>query len=148
LQARFRKIALMLGVATLGFIGVVSVTMLFSAPFRERWLTFPAAAGAAIVPLLVLALAWIFFVKVRRNGEVTPFLCALGVFALSYAGLGISLWPMIVPPHVTIWDAAAPPSSQAFLLVGAAVLIPIILTYTAYVYWLFRGKVHAGVGYH
>jgi cytochrome d ubiquinol oxidase subunit II len=148
LQARFRKIALMLGVATLGFIGAVSVTMLFSAPFRERWLTFPAAAGAAIVPILVLALAWIFVIKVRGNGEVTPFLCALGLFALSYAGLGISLWPMIVPPHVTIWDAAAPPMTQGFLLVGAAVLIPIILTYTAYVYWLFRGKVHAGVGYH
>jgi cytochrome d ubiquinol oxidase subunit II len=148
LQARFRKIALMLGVATLGFIGAVSVTMLFSAPFRERWLTFPAAAGAAIVPILVLALAWIFFIKVRGNGEVTPFLCALGLFGLSYAGLGISLWPMIVPPHVTIWDAAAPPMTQGFLLVGAAVLIPTILTYTAYVYWLFRGKVHAGVGYH
>jgi cytochrome d ubiquinol oxidase subunit II len=148
LQARFRKIALMLGVATLGFIGVVSVTMLFSAPFRERWLTFPAAAGAAIVPILVLALAWLFFIKVRGNGEVTPFLCALGLFALSYAGLGISLWPMIVPPHITIWDAAAPPMAQGFLLVGAVVLIPLFLTYTAYAYWLFRGKVHAGVGYH
>jgi cytochrome bd ubiquinol oxidase subunit II len=148
LQARFRKIALRLAVATLGFIAAVSVVMLFDAPFRERWLTFPAAAGAAVVPILVLALAWLFFKKVRGDGEVAPFLCALGLFALSYAGLGISLWPMIVPPHVTIWEAAAPPSTQAFLLVGAVVLIPIILLYTAYVYWLFRGKVHAGVGYH
>jgi cytochrome d ubiquinol oxidase subunit II len=147
LQARFRSIALILGVATLGFIAAVSLTMLFSAPFRERWLTFPAAAGAAIVPILVVALAWIFF-KARNHGEVAPFFCALGLFALSYAGLGISIWPMIVPPDITIWDAAAPPMTQGFLLVGAAVMIPIILAYTVYVYWLFRGKVHAGAGYH
>ncbi len=148
LQARFRKIAQVLCLATLAFIAAVSFVMLLDAPFRDRWLHFPAAAGAAIVPVLVLILAAVFFTKVRGNGEVSPFLCALGLFALSYAGLGISLWPMIVPPHVTIWDAAAPPSTQLFLLVGAAVLIPIILCYTAYVYWLFRGKVHAGAGYH
>ena len=72
---------------------------------------------------------------------------------LCYAGLGISLWPMIVPPGrrqagITIWDAAAPPSSQAFLLVGAVVLIPIILGYTGYAYWVFRGKVRPGMHYH
>ena len=67
---------------------------------------------------------------------------------LCYAGLGISLWPLIVPPSITIWDAAAPPSSQAFLLVGAAVLVPIILAYTGYAYWVFRGKVRPGMHYH
>jgi cytochrome bd ubiquinol oxidase subunit II len=58
------------------------------------------------------------------------------------------MWPMIVPPAITIWDAAAPPTSQRFLLIGAAVLIPVILAYNAYAYWLFRGKVRAGQGYH
>ncbi len=77
-----------------------------------------------------------------------PFLCALGLFLLSYIGLGISMWPLVVPPGLTIREAAASPSSQLFLLVGAAVLIPVILGYTAYSYWLFRGKVKAGQGYH
>lgn len=78
-----------------------------------------------------------------------PFLCGLGLFLLSYVGLGISLFPMIVPPTVTIWDAATHPSSQLFLLVGTVVLLPMILGYTAYVYWLFRGKVTASApGYH
>ena len=70
------------------------------------------------------------------------------MFLLSYLGLGFSLWPYIVPPGVTLWDAAAAPSSQRFLLVGAAILLPVILGYTAYVYWLFRGKVEHGAGYH
>jgi len=83
---------------------------------------------------------------VWRDG--IPFACALGLFFLAYTGLGISMWPMIVPPHITIWDAASPRSSQLFMLVGAAVLIPVILAYTAYVYWLFRGKIKAGQGYH
>ena len=67
---------------------------------------------------------------------------------LSYIGLGISFYPYIVPNIVTIWEAAAPDSSLAFLLVGACVLIPLILAYTAYSYWVFRGKVNAAGGYH
>jgi cytochrome d ubiquinol oxidase subunit II len=149
LQARFRRLAGPLGLATLAFIGIVSLSMLYlSAPFRDRWLHFPAAGGAAIVPLLVLLLAWVFVRQLRNKGEVAPFLCALGLFLLSYIGLGISTWPMIVPPGISIWDAAAPASTQLFLLVGAAILIPTILTYTAYVYYLFRGKVSHDTGYH
>jgi len=149
LQARFRKIAARLGWATLGFIGLVSLSMLVeSAPFRERWIESPYAAGAALVPVLVLAMARMFFTALRRQWEAVPFLCALGFFLLSYIGLGISMWPMMVPPQITIWDAAAPASTQAFLLVGAAVLIPVILIYTTYTYWLLRGKVKTGAGYH
>jgi len=117
------------------------------------------------LPVLVVVLAWRFYVAlndsedralqgVRAEGQDLaprdglPFLCALGLFLLSYVGLGISMWPMIIPPAVTIWDAAAPRASQAFLLAGAVVLIPIILAYTGYAYWLFRGKVRGGEGYH
>ncbi|EQD48312.1 Cytochrome bd ubiquinol oxidase, subunit II, partial [mine drainage metagenome] len=67
---------------------------------------------------------------------------------LCYLGLGISLFPYIVPPDLTLWQAAAPPASQGFLLVGAVVLVPIILAYTAYAYWVFRGKVRPGMHYH
>ena len=72
----------------------------------------------------------------------------MGLFVLSYIGLGISFYPYIVPPSVTIWDAAAPDNSLRFLLIGASVLIPIILAYTAYAYWVFRGKVDPHSGYH
>ena len=83
-----------------------------------------------------------------RSDELTPFLAALALFVLSYVGLGISFYPYIVPASVTIWEAAAPDNSLGFLLVGAAVLVPLILLYTAYSYWVFRGKVNAAGGYH
>jgi len=149
LQRRFHHLAARLGWATLGSIGAVSLAMLVLSPaFRARWLTLPTAIGAAIVPILVIVLAWLFFSALRRGREAAPFLCALGFFLLAYIGLGISMWPMMVPPGVSIQAAAAPPASQAFLLWGAAVMIPVVLAFTAYVYWLFRGKVQIGVGYH
>jgi cytochrome d ubiquinol oxidase subunit II len=149
LQARFRRLAQGLAIATLVFIGAVSLVMLFlSTPFRDRWLTLPTGFGAALVPLVLLALAWLFFAALKQRRELAPFLYALGFFLLAYVGLGVSLWPMMVPASVTIQAAAAPPATQAFLLWGASVLLPVVLIYTGYVYWLFRGKVQLGVGYH
>ena len=83
-----------------------------------------------------------------KRREASPLLAALALFVLCYIGLGISLYPYIVPPSVTIWSAAAPDSSLKFLLVGAGVLIPLILAYTALSYWVFRGKVDSSAGYH
>ncbi|ONF48749.1 cytochrome d ubiquinol oxidase subunit II [Methylobacterium radiotolerans] len=150
LQLRAYRLARRLGSVTLAAIVVVSAAMpILSEAFRARWLSWPNLALAAPVPALVALLAWRFFVALDRRAEVTPFLCALGLFLMSYVGLGISLWPMIVPPAISIWDAATHPSSQAFLLAGAVVLVPMVLAYTGYVYWLFRGKVAAGApGYH
>ena len=149
LQARARRLARMLGFATQGCIAIVSLVMPFlNEPFRERWFNFPAILFAAPVPLLVIALALRFERALERREDVAPFLCALGLFLLSYIGLGISMWPLIVPPDITIWEASSPASTQLFLLVGAAVLVPLILAYTGYVYWLFRGKVTAGSAYH
>ena len=80
--------------------------------------------------------------------EVMAFIGAIGLFALSYTGIAISLWPMIVPHHYTLWQAASSPSTQAFLMVGTLFLLPVILFYTGWSYWVFRGKVRADVGYH
>jgi cytochrome d ubiquinol oxidase subunit II len=77
-----------------------------------------------------------------------PFFLTLALFGLSYAGLGISMYPYIVPQSITIWQAASPQSSQLFMLFGVAVLVPLILGYTGWAYWVFRGKVRAGSGYH
>jgi cytochrome d ubiquinol oxidase subunit II len=122
--------------------------LIISPDFRARWLAMPAIVFAAPVPLLVLALGALLWRSLGGRRDWLPFLAALGLFLLSYVGLGISLWPFIVPPAITIWDAANPPESQIFLLVGAAVLVPVILAYTATAYWLFRGKVREGEGYH
>lgn len=149
LQRRCRKHAWRLGVATLGLIVAVSIwTPLLNPQFATRWFGWPGIALTSPVPVLVAALAGGFWFGQTRQHHITPFLCALGVFALCFAGLGISVYPNIVPPGITIWDAAAPPASQAFLLAGAAVLIPVILIYTGYAYWVFRGKVRHGEGYH
>ena len=141
------------GTVTLIMMAVVSIWTPFLDPvFMERWFAFPAILYVAPVPILVLLATWSLVRGLR--GERTPardrqpFLSALAIFVLSFVGLGISFYPYIVPPKVTIWDAAAPDSSLMFLLVGAAVLIPIILCYTAYAYWVFRGKVREGEGYH
>ena len=77
-----------------------------------------------------------------------PFLAAVLLFLLSYAGIAISLWPMIVPHHLTLWQAASSQSTQGFLLIGTLVLLPVILLYTAWSYWVFRGKVRGDIGYH
>ena len=141
------------GIATLTMMGIVSLWTPFLDPvFMQRWLAFPAIFYVAPVPILVLLAAWSLFSGLRAERSPArdrqPFLSAVALFVLSFVGLGISFYPYIVPPKVTIWDAAAPDSSLWFLLVGAAVLIPLILCYTDYAYWVFRGKVREGEGYH
>jgi cytochrome d ubiquinol oxidase subunit II len=149
LQQRCRGHAGRLGAATLGWMFVVSMwTPRLNVQFYDRWFGWPGIAMTSPVPLLVLILALLFWRGLARKHHLTPFLCALGWFVLGFAGLGISVYPHIVPPGITIWQAAAPPASQAFLLVGAVVLVPIILAYTGYAYWVFRGKVVHGEGYH
>jgi cytochrome d ubiquinol oxidase subunit II len=130
-------------------IGVVSLwTPWLDETFLERWLSWPAVVYVAPVPLLTAYAAWRLVTAIAQRREREPFLATLALFVLSYIGLGISLYPAIVPPSITIWQAAAPDKSLAFLLIGAAVLIPLILAYTAYAYWVFRGKVRPGEGYH
>jgi len=134
---------------TLAMIGVVSLWTPFLNPaFMERWLSWPAVLYVAPVPLAVLGVTWALLTGLRDRSDRRPFLGALALFVLSYIGLGISFWPLMVPPDITIRQAAAPDNSLSFLLVGAAILLPIILVYTAYAYWVFRGKVRPGEGYH
>jgi cytochrome d ubiquinol oxidase subunit II len=149
LHDRARRHAFRLGIAMLAMIVAVSLwTPFLRGALADRWFSWPGIALTSPVPILVVVLAIGFFRSLARGHQITPFLCALGWFVLCFAGLGISLYPMIAPPSLTIWDAAAPRDSQLFLLVGAGVMIPIILAYTAYAYWIFRGKVRPDAGYH
>ena len=149
LQARARRIAMVAGVGTLALIGAVSLWSPFlDAVYFQRWFGFPTAFFSAFVPLLLAACAFVLWHGLTTDKHLSPFLAALGLFVLSFVGLGISFYPYIVPGALTIAEAAAPDSSLSFLLVGAAFLIPIILAYTGYAYWVFRGKVDPEEGYH
>ena len=149
LQRRARGFARVTGAATLALIGVVSLATPFLNPaYLDRWFAWPTAVFSGLVPGLVLGCVWALYRGLRDRRDVQPFLAALGPFVLSYAGIGISFYPFIVPGALTIADAAAPDASLSFLLVGAVILVPIILAYTAYAYWVFRGKVDPEEGYH
>jgi cytochrome d ubiquinol oxidase subunit II len=100
------------------------------------------------VPVLVVVAFYSLLRSLRRSPHAGPFLLTLGLVFLGYSGLGISLWPNIIPPSVSIWQAAGPPQSLGFALVGALFVIPIILGYTGFAYYVFRGKVGHEDGYH
>jgi cytochrome d ubiquinol oxidase subunit II len=148
-QRRAFTIAFWTGPLTLAMIGVVSLWTPFLNPvYAERWLGWPQILLVIPVPILVLAAAFVLMRGLTERREVSPFLAAQSLFVLSFIGIGISFYPNIVPHAVSIKDAAAPDNSLSFLLVGAALLVPLILTYTAYSYWVFRGKVKSVGGYH
>jgi cytochrome d ubiquinol oxidase subunit II len=148
LQERAFRWAMPLGAGILATIVIVSAWTPFLEPlYMERWFSWPRMLYTVPVPLLVAAAAYVLVRGIMKREELTPFLASLALFVLSYVGIGISFYPYIVPPTLTIWDAAGPDESLGFLLIGAVVLIPIILAYTAYAYWVFRGKVGTE-GYH
>ncbi len=149
IQQQARDYAVRAGVALLVLIGVVSLATPYLDPvYLERWFAWPTAIFSVIVPALVLGCAYLLFSGLNRGYDMQPFLASLGIFLLCYIGIGISFYPYMVPPSLTIWQAAAPDESLAFLLVGALVLLPMIIAYTAYAYWVFRGKVRPEEGYH
>jgi cytochrome d ubiquinol oxidase subunit II len=149
LRGRAKRLAILAGIGTLALIGVVSLWTPFLEPiYFERWFRWPTAFFSAFVPTLLAACAFALWQGLDADKHLQPFLAALGLFVLSFVGLGISFYPYIVPGALTIEEAAAPDGSLAFLLVGAVILIPIILAYTGYAYWVFRGKVRPDDGYH
>ncbi|MGE5271649.1 MAG: cytochrome d ubiquinol oxidase subunit II [Thiohalocapsa sp.] len=149
LQQWARHEAQWLTVAVLGAMAVVSVwTPLLHPGIWQRWFAWPDILWLSPVPIITAALAFVLWRSLRGGAQYLPFLAAIGLFAMGYIGLAISLWPHIVPPSITLWDAAAAPRSQAFLLVGTMFLLPVVLAYTAWSYWVFRGKVRGDIGYH
>ena len=135
--------------ALLAVIAVVSVwTPLAQEPVRERWFSLPNFLFFMPVPVLVILLSLWLLRCLKRDHHVAPFVLTLGLVFLGYSGLGISLWPNVIPPDISIRDAAGPPQSLGFALVGALFIIPFVLMYTAVAYWVFRGKVRPGEGYH
>jgi len=148
LQDQAYRYARVLGIALLVAIGAVSLaTLTLEHQYFARWLAYPSVLATAQVPLATLIIFTLLFRSVKQRREALPFVFALGLFGLSILGLGISIWPNVIPARVTIWEAAAPYKSQVFMLIGAGLTVPLILAYTAWAYWVFRGKVDAE-GYH
>ena len=146
---RARAQAQWLLLAVLGFMAAVSLwTPAAFERIAVRWFSIPNILFLWPVPLVTAWLGWMIWRWLNRGREVLPFLGSIGLFLLGYIGLVISTFPYLVPPSLTVWDTAAAPASQIFMLMGTLVLLPMVLTYTGFVYWLFRGKVRAGEGYH
>ena len=134
----------------LGVLAVFAVIGIWT-PFvdemvKDRW--FSSVTIIWILPVFTLLCAFQVFRSVRNHYEGMPFVATVGLFIFTYLGLIVSRWPYVVPPEITLWDAASAYDSQLFLLLGLIFVIPVVLAYTAWTYWVFRGKVRAGEGYH
>jgi cytochrome bd ubiquinol oxidase subunit II len=148
-EQRARKLAVPLLAALMAFILIVSIWTPLQFPrIAHRWFGFPNTLFLAPIPVATLLFAWLCWWGTRRGGTLLPFVSAVVIFLLAFIGLVVSNVPYLVPPVMTVWDAASHPTSQIFYLVGAAILIPMIVGYTAVVFYLFRGKLEPGQGYH
>jgi len=148
LQRKMCRLARPLVFVLLAVIAVISLwTPLAHTEIAQRWFSVPNIFWFSPVPLLVVVTAFYLLRALRGNPHASPFMLTLVLVLLGYCGLGISIWPYIVPPHISIWEAAGPVQSQGFTLVGALLVIPVILLYTAWSYYVFRGKVRADEGY-
>ncbi len=148
LQDKAFALAKLTGIATLvAVLAVSAATPFLNTDYFSRWFTMPGMAFVAPVPILVVVTAVLFIRALQNRAEIQPFLLALLLFLLSFTGLGISMFPWAIPGKVTIYQAATAENSQIFMLIGVGVMLPIIIGYTAYAYWIFRGKV-GHEGYH
>ncbi|HWW64784.1 MAG TPA: cytochrome d ubiquinol oxidase subunit II [Sphingomonadaceae bacterium] len=150
LQHRARRQGRICLIGVVLAVGIVSIwTPLMDADIAQRWFSWPNMAWLAPVPIITLLLVIAEWRALSSpSSEASPFLWAMALFFMSYLGVAISLWPMIVPHRYSLWEAASSPSTQAFLLIGTLVLLPVILLYTGWSYWVFRGKVRHDIGYH
>jgi cytochrome bd ubiquinol oxidase subunit II len=130
-------------------VGIVSLwTPFMDADIARRWFSWPNIALLSPVPIITAIIAFVEWRALNNRSEAAPFAAAVGLFTMSYLGIAISMWPFIVPHHYTLWQAASAPATQTFLLMGTLFLLPVVLMYTGWSYWVFRGKVRADIGYH
>ena len=147
-QGHAYKLAFRAAIAPLALLAAVSLyTPFLDATYFDRWFSMPSILFASQVPLLTAIIAYFLFRGLVKKWEAAPFWLSLALFFLGMAGLGVSMWPYVIPESVTIWDAAAPERSQIFMLIGVAITMPLIIIYTGWAYWVFRGKVGHD-GYH
>jgi len=136
-----RKCAAYLLVFVALFMALVSLSMPFlNTDVKNLWFSLPNFLILLPLPLLSAVIVFMLARALKTRKEYKPFFLSLGMFVLNYVGLGISLWPWLVPFEITLWQAAAAPESQSLLLIGTVIMLPLVLTYTGYCYYIFRGK--------
>jgi len=150
LQQQARQHARLCFLATLVAVGIVSLwTPIMDKDIAQRWFSWPNIAFLSPVPVVTALLGILEWRAIADpKSELRPFIYAVLLFSLSYLGIAISLFPMIVPHHYDLWQAASSADTQIFLGVGTLFLLPVILVYTGWSYWVFRGKVRADTRYH
>lgn len=149
LQDRARRIGRWCFVGVmLAMVIVTFWTPALESTIAQRWFSWPNIAYLSPIPIITLLLAYNEWQALNNRSELAPFMGAISLFLICYIGIAISLFPIIVPHHFTVWQAASSPDTQIFLLIGTVFLLPIILMYTAWSYWVFRGKVRGDAGYH
>lgn len=148
LQATARRQGRICLIAVLLAIGIISIwTPFVDVNVLQRWFSWPNLLYLSPIPLLTLVVAIVEWRLLKKSQDITPFIGAMALFLLAYLGIVISLFPLIVPYHFTLWQAASSPDTQLFLAIGTVFLLPIILMYTAWSYWVFWGKVRSDIGY-
>lgn len=149
LHKKMSALASPLVIVLLAIIGAISLWTPFTHDaIAHRWFSLPNTIWFLPVPILVLLCSWGIIRAIKRKSHYLPFILTLSLMFLGFSGLGISVWPYIIPPSITIWQAASSPQSQAFMLVGSLIIIPMILGYTSWSYYVFRGKIKTGEAYH
>ncbi|WP_379920743.1 cytochrome d ubiquinol oxidase subunit II [Erythrobacter sp. R86502] len=147
-QRHARYVAKRAALATIALMGAVSLyNITLNAEYASHWLTAPEIYYVAPVPIITAIIALSMLRAIAKDRTSKPFWLSIALFFLGMSGLGVTIWPNVVPPAISIWDAAAPERSQIFMLVGVAITMPLIIAYTVWAYWVFRGKV-ADEGYH
>jgi cytochrome d ubiquinol oxidase subunit II len=140
-QAWARKCASYVLLYVALFMGLVSLIMpMMNSDIKALWFSLPNFYFLQPMPILSVVFFIMLWRDLRTEREYRPFFLTLGIFLMNYLGIGISTWPWLVPFKVTLWDAAAAPESQSLLLLGTVFLLPCILAYTGYCFWVFRGK--------
>lgn len=149
LQARMKQIAAYLvGIFFVVLIIISIVTPMLHKQIAERWFSMPNIFILSVVPLLVVLISYAIWRACHKEVQATPFVLSLVLMLLGLFGFVISVWPYVIPTSITIWEAAAPAQSQLFALIGTLFILPFVLMYTAWTYYVFRGKVKASDGYH
>ena len=149
LQRRMEMLAPKLAMGVFAAIGIVSIwTPLSNEAIAERWFAGNNFLYLSALPIITALSGLLLLYALKKKREVLPFVLSLLIFLFSFIGLGVSQYPYIIPREVTLWEAAGPDSALGFLLIGASVLLPVILGYTAWSYWVFRGKVKLGEDLH
>jgi len=148
LQLKMYRVTFILSLILLPALLAVSLASLFVHPdIAGFWLNRDYWGMLFIFPLVSLTSFFLLFLSIHRHWELMPYWAVVLIFICCYGGFGLDVFPYIIPHRLTILDAAAAKSTLQFIMVGAVIMLPVLLIYTGYAYYIFKGKVHDAIHY-